>query len=310
MRPFSSVSLAVLFSLGFATNSLAQGPSSRPIFSGPPIVQSYGAGAERSMTSVATVVPIPDMFRTEAPFVERNFRIDHVGSGGLHEPVGDETAFFSEISYSFTDRFGVILGAPLISRDNLSEPDATGFGDVNAGVRYVAIGAENEARFKLAWGLNVVAPTGDHDRNLGEGQTFIEPELLMFRKVGERSFVQSQFGLGLPAKGGGSTNEFVWNLGAGHVFTDFATGQLFKFPTTIVELNGLTGLNGEEAGTVLDFTTGLRWSIASRAFGGIGYSIPLTPTKEFESQLILSLIYRYGPAEQQRPDPTSSRAYF
>lgn len=300
-----AASFAVIAGL---TEAAAQGPSSRPILSGPTIAQNYGDG--RGAVAVTTAVPIPDLFRTEAPFVERNFRIDYVGSGGLSEPVGDESAFVSELSYSFTDRFGVILGAPLVARNNLSDPDATGFGDLNAGVRYVAIGAENEAKFKLAWGLNVLTPTGDHDRNLGEGQTFIEPELLMFRKLGERSFVQSQFGFGLPARGGSSTNEFVWNIGAGHVFTDFATSQLFKFPTTVVELNGLSGLNGEDAGTVVDFTTGLRWSIGSRAFGGVGLSVPLSETKNFESQLILSLIYRYGPVEQERPDPTSSRAFF
>lgn len=308
MRRDLIITLTVLISLSFVSRSTAQGPSSRPILSGPSMVQSRGYN--QSPVTVATVVPIPDMFRTEAPFVERNFRIDYVGSNGLHEPVGDESGFFSEVSYSFTDRFGVIFGAPLLSRDNLNEPDATGFGDLNAGVRYVAIGSDNEARFKLAWGLNVVAPTGKQNRNLGEGQTFIEPELLMYRKVGERNFVQSQFGLGLPANGGGATNEFAWNFGAGHVFTNRSVSQLFKFPTTVVELNGLTGLNGDDAGTVLDFTTGLRWSIGSRAFGGVGFSVPLTPNQEFENQLILSLIYRYGPAEESRPDPTSSRAYF
>ena len=286
----------------------AQGPSSRPIVSGPSLRQFYEDGRTQD---VRTVVPIPDMFRTEAPFVERNFRTDFLSSSGLQDPVADETQFASEISYSFTDRFGVILGAPVTMRDNLDEPDASGFGDLSAGMRYVFLGADNEARFKLATGLNIVAPTGEADRNLGEGQTFIEPEVLVFRKFGERTFAQSQFSLGIPTGGGDPSTEFGWNLGMGHVFADFARSQLFKFPTAVVELNGATGLGGEDAGrTVLDFTPGLRWSIGSRAFGGVGMSVPLTGAKEFETQFILSLIYRYGPADEAEPDPTSSRAYF
>lgn len=284
-----------------------QGPSSRPILTGPTITRNYGSRT----VSENTVIPIPDLFRTEAPFVERNYRIDYLGSNGLQEPVGDESQFASELTYSFTDRFGVVLAAPLTTRSNLDEPDASGFGDLTAGVRYVFIGYENEDPFKLALGLNVLTPTGDVNRNLGAGQTFLEPELLMFQKLGKQAFMQSQFGLGIPTRGDNTSTDFSWNLGMGYVFTEIAVSQLFKFPTAVVELNGATGLGGSDAGmTVVDFTPGLRWSIRSRAFGGVAMSVPLSSAKEFETQLILSLIYRYGPVDEERPDPTSSRAYF
>lgn len=286
----------------------AQGPSSRPIISGPSIMQSYRDGSRRSES---TVVPIPDLFRTEAPFVERNFRIDYLGTNSLTEPVADQSEFAAELSYSFTERFGMIVGVPVLMRDNLDEPDASGFGDLNAGLRYVALGYENSDPFKLALGLNVLAPTGDAGRSLGEGQTFIEPEVLLFQKLGARTFVQGQFSLGIPTAGGDASKEFGWNLGMGHVFVDFTSSRWFKFPTPILELNGATGLGGEDAGTtVLDITPGLRWTIGSRAFGGVGMSVPLTGSREFDTQFIFSLIYRYGPAEESAPDPTSSRAYF
>ena len=304
----TAASLAIAGMALIASAGLAQGPSSRPVFSGPAIMMDYGDGR---VQSEETQIPIPDLFRTEAPFVERNVRLDYRGANNLQEPLADESRFFTEVSYSFTDRLGISFSAPLLIRDNFGAPDTSGFGDLEAGVRYVWVGYENEDPFKLAFGLNVVAPTGNVGQELGEGQTFIEPEVLLFRRVADRTFIQSQFSVGLPTGRSNLSSDFGWNFGVGHVYTDFAYSDYFKFPTAVIELNGATAVGGINAGaTVVDVTPGLRWSIGSKTYGGVALSVPMTGPREFDAQLIFSLVYRYGPADQEGRDPTSSRAYF
>lgn len=301
--------LDVFISVLVATSALAQGPSSRPVFSGPTITR-FNLDRQ-ALESEETKVPIPDMFRTEAPFVERNFRLDYRGTNNLQEPLADESQFFAEINYSFSERFGITFAAPLILRDNLVDPNTSGFGDVEAGMRYVMVGYENEDPFKLAVGVNVIGPTGNVGQELGEGQTFIEPQVLLFQKVAERTFVQSQFSLGVPTGRDNLSSDFGWNFGLGHVYMDFAYSDFFKFPTAIIELNGASAVGGINAGTtVIGVTPGLRWSIGSKMYGGVAMSVPVTGPREFDAQIIFSLVYRYGPSDEVGSDPTSSRAYF
>lgn len=308
--------LIVAATLGFlglgVSFGRAQGPSSRPVLSGPVIERAYrtrDGGYETRLES--SDIPIPDLFRTEAPFVERNFRLDYLSTNNLQEPPADESQLFGEVSYSFTDRLGILVAAPYVIRDNVTDPDTSGFADMEAGVRYVLVGYENRDPFKLALGVNVLAPTGDANRELGEGQTFIEPEVLLFQRVADQTFFQAQFSLGIPTGGEDASTEFGWNLGLGYVYTDVAISQYFKFPTAVVELNGETLFGGVDADTtVLDVTPGLRWSIGSRAYGGVALSVPVTGPREFDTQFIFSLIYRYGPVDEEGIDATSSRAYF
>jgi len=259
-------------------------------------------------------VPVPDMFRTEAPLVERNFRVDYLFANGLHEPPADESQFFAEFSYSFTERFGVLLSAPYIIRDNFDVSNESGFSDLAVGARYVAIGSEQAARFKAALAFNVFAPTGDESRELGEGHAILEPELLTQALLSDRSFAQFQLGVGIPTDNG-RTTEFSYNSGLGYVFKEFPNHPLLSYPTPIFEVNGFTGVGGQEAGlTIIDVTPGLRWTIGEKTFAGFGASVPVTGPRELETLFIFSLIYRYG-VEPGVPVPTgagspTSRAYF
>ena len=263
-------------------------------------------------TNVETTIPVPDLFRTEAPFVERNVRLDYLGNHHLQDPRTDESQFFTEISYSFTERLGIIFSAPVLIRNNFGAPGTSGYGDVESGIRYVLFGDENDAPFKLALGFNVEAPTGDAARELGEGHTLIEPEVLMFQKISEVTFLQEQFSIGTPTSGAGRTTEFSYNLAIGHVFRDISNSEYFLFPTAVFELNGRAGSGGMEAGvSIVDLTAGLRWFMGSKAIAGIAMSAPVTQTREFEQQFIFSIIYRYGPPEEEAPSGApSSRAYF
>ena len=293
----------------FASPSMGQGPSSRPTISGGTI-RMFNKRSD-SYSYVKTKIVLPDLFRTEAPFVERNVRFDYLAIHHLQEPFANEDQLFTEVSYSFTERLGVVFSAPVHIRDNFGAPDASGVGDVEVGVRYVWMSYEDRDPIQFAFGFNVEAPTGDEDRELGEGHAVLEPEILFLYKITEPTFVQGQLSVGVPTAGAGRTTEFGYNLAIGHVFVDIDHGDYFKFPTAVLELNGEAGLGGMEAGeSVVDLTAGLRWAMGSKMFAGVGMSFPVTKDRHFEHQFIFSLIYRYGPADEQGVDNTSSRVYF
>ena len=302
--------------LAWASLAAGQGPTSRAVLPGATSqrrVVSRFDGAERVVTETEQV-PVPDMFRTEAPLVERNVRFDYSFANHLHEPPADESQFFTELSYAFTEKFGVIVSAPYLIRDNFDASEESGFGDLGAGVRYVAIGSQQGALFKAAVGFNVLAPTGDEVRDLGEGQAELEPELLTQALLTDEAFAQFQLGVGIPTESGGTT-ELGYNTGLGYVFKDFSDLPLFSYPTVMAEANCFTGVGGAEAGvTVVDLTPGLRWSVGEKTFAGFGVSVPVTGPRELETLFIFSLIYRYG-VERGEPAATgvgapSSRAYF
>lgn len=302
--------IALIVAALITSRVVAQGPTSRGVTS----LGAMPSGEYAAAAGEREEIPFPDMFRTEGAFVERNLRTDYIFRNHLHEPAADESEFFTEFAYSFTERLGFIFAAPYVSRDNFDNSSDSGFGDIEAGVRYVAVGADQESLFKLAFGFNALAPTGDEERDLGEGQSILEPELLMFFKLTDSVYAQTQFSWGLPTESGGTT-EFEYNSGVGRVFADFPHTELFAYPTAIVEVNGFAGVGGAESATsIVDLTSGLRWSVGRKMFAGFGASVPVTNDREFETQFLFSLIYRYGvepgvavPSASGSP---TSRAYF
>lgn len=311
MRTLKVVFAAAIIG-SFVTLCTAQGPSSRrSISSGRSVVRSqpmlYDDGSVRyTDVEVAEEIPVPDLFRMEAPFVERNLRMDYLATNNLEGDPLDESRFFAELSYSFSERFGLVFAAPYLIRDDEFGPDPSGFGDLEIGARFVALGSESEDAFRVALGLNVLIPTGDESRGLGEGVSVIEPEILLFQMLADSTFAQAQLSLGIPTGGVGKSNELGYSFGIGHVLRDLSTPEWFKYPTLTLELNGGSLVGGIGAGeTVIDITPGLRWSITKWGFGGIACSAPLTDTLEFDYQLIVSFIYRYGVDAE---DPTGAVA--
>lgn len=286
----------------------AQGPTSRATLPGATVTRL------RDGTITQEEVPVPDMFRTEGPFVERNVRFDYQFSNNLREPPADESLLFTEVSYNFTEQFGIVIAAPYVLRDDFTGTDVSGFGDLAVGARYVCVGSEQTDLFKLALALNVLSPTGNEQLELGEGQAVLEPELLTQFILTDRAFANLQLGLGIPTENA-RTTEFEYNMGFGYVFQEFDGPSYFSYPTLIAEVNGLTGVGGVDAGTTLvDLTAGLRWSIGDKTIAGLAASFPVTGPRDFETQFIFSLIYRYGvePGVQvpRGIGAQSSRAYF
>jgi Putative MetA-pathway of phenol degradation len=309
--------LVVVLLIAISTTLFAQGPSSRGSFAGPAVereVYTYDQNGNRHAESIlepSEGPEIPDLFKMEAPSVERNFRTDYIFTNNLQDPPSDESQFFGEVDYSFSEQFGMSVASPLLIRENDDGTDTTGFGDLEVGARYVAIGSDPKAPFKLAFGFNVTAPTGDVDKGLGTGVTFLDPQILMLRKLPQFTFVQTQLGLEIPTDSG-ETTEFAYNVGMGRIYPGYGNACWFRNPTPTIEFNGTVGVGGLDAGrSVLDVTPGLRWMMGKRTFAGVAMSVPMTGQREFETQYIFSLIHQYGPEEPTvERGATSSRAAY
>lgn len=242
----------------------------------------------------------PDMFVTEGAFVETGFRLDFLNSHLLSPAIRNEATFHGEFSYQLTNRIGVAIAAPYSFLDRVDEANTSGFGDLEVGARFVLIGPDEDDAFKVALGLNVVAPTGAASRDLGEGHTIFEPRLLFFQKVGSRTFLQSNIGFEI-GLGSEAERAFGYSLGAGHVFGD-GRSYWFKYPTPIIEIDGHALLSGEDSGaSVVNLTTGLRWQFGNskKNFAGVAFRVPLTRERDFDSQVIFSFVRVFGAEEPE-----------
>lgn len=271
---------------GFTRQRLTSATQTRPVPSAPGVYDGGGAVEEEHIHP-------PEFFRTEHAFLERSVRLDYLSSNHVEAGEGraNDSRFVTEVNYAFTNWFGVVFDVPYAFLDRFEESNTSGFGDIEAGVRYVVLGYNERSPFKLTAGLNVTAPTGSTSRSLGEGRTSLEPVLLVYQQLTETTFLQSSFGYEFGVGGGGedTRNEFRYNVGLAHVFNDIKS-PLFSFPAPVLELNGATSDRGE---TVVELTPGIRWQVGRRGLTGVAYSFPVTDRREFNGQFIFSFIYHF-----------------
>lgn len=145
--------------------------------------------------------------------------------------------------------------------------------------------------FYLTVGLNVTVPTGDRDRGLGEGHTFLEPVVLTWYHLGGGTVFQSDIGLGVPVSGGQGNEVFRYNFALSQSLESTKDWQFFRWVTPLIELNGATSFGGRDSGgTVVNLTPGVRWEPIRNKYAGVAYSFPLTGSREFDGQFIFSFI--------------------
>jgi hypothetical protein len=230
--------------------------------------------------------PFVHGIRTEIDFVERALEYDLVRSNGVDDGAAGELEFESELVWAFNSRMIFIFGTPLVSRDPLVGSHTAGVGDLEVGFQFLAYGGERSLFFTA---LNVGVPTGDSDRDLGNGYTTLEPTALWLYDFHEGTYIQSRFGWEVPVSVTDVGSEFSYDLALFHTFLATKSWPVFRFFTPIVELNGLTQLNEDGYGqTVIDLTGGCRWLVRGADEIGVGVSYSISGAREFNDQAILS----------------------
>jgi len=89
-------------------------------------------------------------------------------------------------------------------------------------------------------------------------------------------------------------NELIYNIALEHSLLSTANVPFFSYITPLVELNGITVLNGPESDrTVLNVTPGVRWAISEEGHAGVGVSLPISGSRDFDSRFVFSYIRHF-----------------
>jgi hypothetical protein len=228
--------------------------------------------------------PILELLKTDHAFLERKVRLDFVSTRGCDNGTADETEFNTEFFWALNNRIAVVVESPLIFRRPDDAPRATGVGDTEFGLRFVAFNGETSI---LTFGLNVSTPTGNDRVGLGAGYTVLEPVALWWYDLGHGNALQSELAIETPLGGSETQSEFRYNVGVSHTIRATEGLRFFHWLTPLVEVNGLTTLNGDACGqTTVDLTPGLRWTVSDGIHAAVGWSFPITGTRDYDSQLI------------------------
>ncbi len=230
--------------------------------------------------------PFVHGIRTEIDFIERALELDLVRTRDANGVSLDAWQFEAELVWAINNRMAFIIGVPLIALDPEEERNTSGIGDLEIGFRFQAFNGE---RLLLFFGLDIEAPTGDEDRGVGEGNTFLTPLALALVDFGGGTYLQSVFGIEVPIDTDEVENVFRYDLGLYHTFVSTESWRFFRYFTPAFEVNGLTALNGPKSGlTVVDLTLGFRWVLREFDEAGFGWSFPVTGRENFDHQLIFS----------------------
>jgi hypothetical protein len=235
--------------------------------------------------------PILEVLKTDHAFLERKVRMDVTSTQGKDDGSVEETEFNGELFWALGNRLAVVVESPLIARNPADARSTTGVGDSEFGMRFVAFNGETSI---LTFGLNVLTPTGDSDRELGEGHTALEPVALLWHDLGGGNAFQGELAVESPMGVAESEAEFRYNFALSHTLRSTEHLCFFHWLTPFVELNGQTMLNGDSSGrTVVNLTPGLRWAVNEENHAALGFSVPLSGVREYDSQLILSWCHHF-----------------
>ena len=80
-----------------------------------------------------------------------------------------QTTVLTRVNYGASDKLEIEFSAPVIYLQNAAEPNAAGYGDTQAAIKYQI--REDTRGPAVALAFSVQAPTGDAERDIGSGVT-------------------------------------------------------------------------------------------------------------------------------------------
>jgi hypothetical protein len=235
--------------------------------------------------------PVFEAFKTDHAFIERKVRVDFLTTTHADQGRANQSQFNGELFWAFNNRIAGVIATPLIFRNAQDVGRVTGFGDLEIGARFVAFNAEYSI---LTFGLNISAPTGNSGEGLGEGFTSVGPVALLWHDLGGGNVLQSECAVESPVGVHEGESLFRYNFAFSHTLRSTEHLRFFHWLTPLIELNGLTSLNGDSSGcTEIDLTPGVRWAITNEDHAGIAFSFPISGTRDFDNQFIVSFIHHF-----------------
>jgi hypothetical protein len=252
--------------------------------------EPYNPKAEPRKTSAGT--PLIDPLLTEHAFFERELSFLFFRTNGVDRRTADREEVFAELTWQLNNRFEVIASSPFLFRHPTDgEKDFYGFGDMNAGFRFLAFDGQHSI---ITFGGNLHAPTGSSDHHLGTGYTSVEPAVYWWQDFGKANVLQTELTIDTPVGTHQGVSEFRYNFCLTHTFPGTGSWKYFQWLTPTIEWNGHTELDGPSSRrTVLNLMPGVIWMMGEKDQFGVGFAFPLTGSRDFDSQILLSYIHSF-----------------
>lgn len=242
--------------------------------------------------------PFVHMFGIEPAYLQRDLILTNHWTDA---PGETETELEAELEWAFTKRLGLLVEAPLVHIEEDGGDKNTGIGDLAFVPRALLVDTD---LLLMTANLELTLPTGDEDKGLGAGESFLAPSLSIWADLGDWITFQSQAGLeyGTDSK----DRELFYAAGVAYTFlTTESSGSDSSaaahdghlpagMMSAIIELGGRTALTGDEAGgTTAEMLFGACYTVNSRWELRAGLELPVGGPRDIDSGFIVSAIYHF-----------------
>ncbi len=245
--------------------------------------------------------PLVHLFIVEPAVLHQDFFLDY-RIGNNVDGNTDEQEVEVELEWALTKRLGLIIEAPYLGINRVTDPNTSGFGDIAVAGRALLVDGD---MFFLSGNLEVEIPTGDDERGLGRGEAAVAPTVTTWHDLGNWTALHTQFGTEIGLESGDT--ELIYGLALTHSFqgptllhanqhhahnnTD-DHGVVFPigFTSLILEMSGAMGLSGDEAGqTFFELLPGIAYTPVERIELRFGVRFPLFKPTRRDTQYIFTI---------------------
>lgn len=223
---------------------------------------------------------------TESVSPDTKLRID---LGKEWESEGNSTETELEAEFAFDRSVSVEVTAPYVFLDPELGPATSGAGNIEVALKFANFAFERHG-ILLGYGLAVGLPTGDAEAGTGTDHIWeLEPFLNVGLAVADFEFVAwGRFGIPTNQEEGEDIEtDFSYDLSVLYHVSSRVQG--------LVELNGQTGLSGEEASTgTATVAPGIKVAPLANSplFVGLGIGLPLSD-QDIDARVKLSLFWHF-----------------
>ncbi len=221
----------------------------------PGMAGEEGRGEEGSEQEVVEPILTEETLPNSKGGVSLRLTTDYRRSGGEAEGVLPKVELF----YGLADRWGAELSLPLAYRRG-DDRTRYGLGDASLGLKYLTVKHSSVSFWPaVVVGLEATFPTGDDDRELGEGAFEVEPFVALLRDFGRFS-LQGNFGWS-KALNRGHDDRFTYSWA-------LALPLIARAVHVLAEINGDWGREPQSAAA-----PGIKYNLSPEMF--VGAAVPL-----------------------------------
>lgn len=236
------------------------------------------------------LAPRVPLLRITPAFFKREVRFNYIYVDDEHKGEADVNEWGMALEIPLTLRFKLDIEPKILHVNERGHDSESGFGDTKIALRTMLLESNI---FSLSTGSVINIPTGDEERELGEGITTVGQHLAFWMDLGHRISLHTFLGVDVPTGGEHRENANVDFLYGTALSKTFALPEMpvLEGITPFIELNGHKefGLSEGEKHWV-DLMPGIRWDLSHELYIMQGIEIPLNGTDEFDNRVWFSVI--------------------